>query len=63
MSGDLGQRDDVTGADDLTRIEGIGPRRAERLKAAGISTYAGLAASSGDDIAKDGGNPWPKPPK
>jgi len=52
VSGDLGQRDDVTGADDLTRIEGIGPRRAERLKAAGISTYAGLAASSGGDIAK-----------
>ena len=52
MSHDLGQRDDVTGADDLTRIEGIGPRRAERLTGAGIATYAGLASSSGDEIAK-----------
>lgn len=52
MSGDLGQRDDVTGTDDLTRIGGIGPRRAERLKEAGIGTYASLAASSVDDIAK-----------
>ena len=52
MSHDLGQRDDVTGADDLTRIEGIGPRRAERLKAAGIRTYDRLASASGDEIAK-----------
>jgi predicted flap endonuclease-1-like 5' DNA nuclease len=29
--------------DDLTRIEGIGPRIAEKLAQAGITTYAGLA--------------------
>lgn len=52
MSENLGQRDDVTGADDLTRIDGIGQRRAERLNAAGIRTYAGLASSSRDDVAK-----------
>ena len=55
MSGNLGQRDDVTGADDLTRddltrIEGIGRRRAERLNAAGICSYAGLASRSRDEI-------------
>ncbi len=31
--------------DDLTRIEGIGPRIAEKLAQAGITTYAGLAAT------------------
>ena len=51
MSRDLGQRDGVTGADELTRIEGIGPRRAERLNAAGIRSYACLASCSRDEIA------------
>jgi len=51
VSGDLGQRDDVTGIDDLTRIEAIGPRRAARLNAAGIRTYAGLASRSRDEVA------------
>ena len=51
MSGNLGQRDDVTGTDDLTRIEAIGPRRAARLNAAGIRTYAALASCSRDEIA------------
>jgi Helix-hairpin-helix domain len=51
VSGNLGQRDDVTGTDDLTQIEAIGPRRAARLKAAGIRTYAGLASCSRDEIA------------
>lgn len=32
--------------DDLTRIEGIGPRIAEKLAQAGITTYAGLAATA-----------------
>jgi hypothetical protein len=49
VSGNLGRRDE--GTDDLTRIEAIGPRRAERLKAAGIGTYARLASCSRDDIA------------
>jgi hypothetical protein len=51
VSGNLRQRDDVTGTDDLTRIEAIGPRRAARLNAAGIRTYAGLASCSRDEIA------------
>jgi hypothetical protein len=51
VSGNPGKRDAVTGADDLTRIEAIGPRRAERLNAAGIRTYAGLASCSRDEIA------------
>ncbi len=33
-------------ADDLTRIEGIGPKMAAALRAAGIDTFAKLAASS-----------------
>jgi predicted flap endonuclease-1-like 5' DNA nuclease len=32
-------------ADDLKRIEGIGPKMAAALGAAGITTYAGLAAA------------------
>lgn len=51
MSHNLRQRDAVTGTDDLTRIEAIGPRRAQRLNAAGIRTYAGLASCSRDEIA------------
>jgi predicted flap endonuclease-1-like 5' DNA nuclease len=49
VSHDLGQRDDV--ADDLTQIEGIGSRRAERLNAAGIRRYADLASSAREEIA------------
>ena len=32
--------------DDLTQLAGVGPKSAEALNAAGITTYAGLAASS-----------------
>ena len=32
--------------DDLTQLAGIGPKSAEALNAAGVSTYAGLAATS-----------------
>jgi len=42
--------EDVARADDLTQIAGIGPKRAERLNAAGIRTYADLAARSADDL-------------
>ena len=42
--------EDVARPDDLTRIAGIGPKRAERLNAAGIRTYAHLAACSADDL-------------
>ena len=36
--------------DDLTRVEGIGPKYGDALAAAGIDTFAKLAASSEDDI-------------
>lgn len=36
--------------DDLTEIEGIGPKTAEALRKAGISTYARLAASNEEEI-------------
>ena len=39
-------------ADDLVKIEGIGPKVAEALKAAGIVTFAQLAESKADDIQK-----------
>ena len=32
--------------DDLTQLAGIGPKSAEALNAAGITTYAGLAATA-----------------
>jgi large subunit ribosomal protein L21 len=37
-------------ADDLVRIEGIGPKVAEALNAAGITTFAALAESNVEDI-------------
>jgi large subunit ribosomal protein L21 len=39
-------------ADDLVRIEGIGPKVAEALNAAGITTFAALAESNVEDIQK-----------
>ena len=39
-------------ADDLTRIEGIGPKVAQALNAAGIVTFAALAESNVEDIQK-----------
>jgi helix-hairpin-helix protein len=44
--------DDVAGADDLTRIGGIGSKIASRLYAAGILTYADLASRSAHEISK-----------
>ena len=41
-----------TEADDLVKIEGVGPKVAEALKAAGIVTFAQLAESNADDIQK-----------
>ncbi len=38
--------------DNLTRIEGIGPKIEELLHAAGINTFANLGAASADDIRK-----------
>jgi large subunit ribosomal protein L17 len=46
--------------DDLTKIEGIGPKAAEALNEAGITTFAKLAESKAEDIKdileKSGGN-------
>ena len=39
-----------TKADDLTKIEGIGPKAAEALVESGITTYAELAKADADDI-------------
>lgn len=36
--------------DDLKKVEGIGPKLAEALNAAGINTYADLAAKSVDEL-------------
>jgi large subunit ribosomal protein L17 len=55
-------------ADDLTKVEGIGPKIAETLVAAGVATYADLAAKTPEEISeiiKDvrGGHvtdTWPK---
>jgi large subunit ribosomal protein L27 len=50
---------DVTEADDLKKIEGVGPKLAEVLNAAGINTYAELAASSVEkmnEILAEAGN-------
>ena len=37
-------------ADDLTLIEGVGPKAAEALVASGIDTFAKLAKASADDV-------------
>jgi len=37
--------------DDLTRIKGIGPATAKKLKAAGIENFAALAAAAPEDLA------------
>ncbi len=39
-------------ADDLAKIEGIGPKAAKVLNAAGIATFAALAESNVEDIQK-----------
>ncbi len=36
--------------DDLTRIDGVGPKISEALVAAGLTTYAAVAAASEDDL-------------
>lgn len=39
-------------ADDLKKIEGVGPKTAEALAAAGLVTFADIAKASADDIRK-----------
>lgn len=41
---------DITKKDDLTQINGIGPTYAKRLHAAGITTFAQLAAQNADSL-------------
>lgn len=38
--------------DKLTRIEGLGPKSAEALHKAGITTFAQIAASTGEDLER-----------
>jgi predicted flap endonuclease-1-like 5' DNA nuclease len=38
--------------DDLTRIEGIGPKTAEALRAAGINTFAQLATTPEEQLRR-----------
>src|SRR5690606_25371827 len=40
----------VDTTDDLTKIEGIGPKSAEALQAAGIHTFADLAAKTAEEV-------------
>ncbi|MFN2138296.1 MAG: DUF4332 domain-containing protein [Candidatus Promineifilaceae bacterium] len=50
----------ITG-DDLQRLEGIGPKYEQLLRAAGIATYADLAASNSEQLAEIiGASPWRK---
>lgn len=51
MSRESVQSGDVGPADDLTRIEGIGPKIARLLNTAGIRTFEDLAERSARDIA------------
>lgn len=59
------------GADDLTKIEGIGPKIAELMRMAGITTFAEMAATDADklqDVLREAGSrynrhdatTWPK---
>ncbi len=36
--------------DDLTRIDGVGPKISQALVAAGLTTFAAVAAASEDDL-------------
>ncbi len=42
--------DQAASGDDLTRINGIGPKTAEALRAVGITSFAGLAGASSQEL-------------
>lgn len=44
------EQEEAEAADDLTKIEGIGPKAAEALVGKGVSTYGELAETSADQI-------------
>jgi predicted flap endonuclease-1-like 5' DNA nuclease len=48
---DAALSDPIAAADDLTRIDGIGPKAAAALVAAGVRTFDDLAAADGDKVA------------
>jgi large subunit ribosomal protein L21 len=39
------------GGDDLTKLSGVGPKLAEKLQGAGVTSFAQIAAWTEDDIA------------
>ncbi|TLP54985.1 50S ribosomal protein L21 [Parasedimentitalea maritima] len=41
----------AAGSDDLTQLTGVGPAAAKKLEAAGLTSFAQVAALSADDIA------------
>ncbi len=41
-----------TGPDDLKKLKGVGPKIEEKLRAAGVTSFAQIAAWTADDIAK-----------
>ncbi|WP_243612348.1 helix-hairpin-helix domain-containing protein [Shimia aestuarii] len=41
-----------TGPDDLKKLKGVGPKIEEKLNAAGVTSFAQIAAWDADDIAK-----------
>ncbi len=49
-SKDEASNEEESQADDLTKIEGIGPKIAEALNNAGIKTFADLAAAKDEDV-------------
>ncbi|AXS38970.1 50S ribosomal protein L21 [Breoghania sp. L-A4] len=42
----------AAGGDDLKKLTGLGPAMEKKLNAAGVSTYAQIAAFSADDVAR-----------
>lgn len=50
--GPLPVEETIAEADDLTKINGIGPSFARRLREAGIHTYADLAALSPEQVVE-----------
>ena len=49
--GEAGSAAAATSADDLSQITGVGPAAVKKLEAAGLTTFAQIAALSEDDIA------------
>jgi predicted flap endonuclease-1-like 5' DNA nuclease len=50
VSSKVNERATMTGSDDLTKINGIGPTYAKRLKEAGITTFATLSEKTPEEL-------------